>query len=543
MAGESTRRRPTDCRPATRNEDERDRNCPRIARLAEPVADFPWQRAGPAGALQHRHGARDRHQDRRLGTPLAQIRGRWAAPDVVTVRGSSARPACRHGDTRSLRVDRLAGHGRAVRLALRDAGARLWRAGGRSDRRGADHQPAAAPARIADLAHRPLARLPGLAGRVYPRDHRSPLRPAYLVGRAGGVGVTGRRRDRPHGAPVPSRPASTSGQTRAKTEQVRSRRPVHGRALRPAATAQDRRAGRLPRLLPARRVGEPVTLGEHIASHGPLPARTGSRRWRQELLDEVELSGLSGRGGAGFPTARKLAAVASTGRNPIVIGNGTEGEPASAKDKVLMAQAPHLVLDGAVIAAWLVGAGEAVIAAHPAVSEIMAAAVAERGYGRTDRVRLRVIPAADGFVAGQASAVVQWIERGIPKPMATTRRLSERGLAGRPTLVQNVETLAHLALIARYGAGWFRAVGTPSEPGSMLVTLAGSVRRPGVCEVAIGTGIADLLDRAGGPTGPLGALLIGGYFGRWVDAAAAGTLRLCTESLGAVGASVGAGLG
>src|ERR1022692_979235 len=121
MAGESTRRRPTDCRPATRNEDERDRNCPRIARLAEPVADFPWQRAGPAGALQHRHGARDRHQDRRLGTPLAQIRGRWAAPDVVTVRGSSARPACRHGDTRSLRVDRLAGHGRAVRLALRDA--------------------------------------------------------------------------------------------------------------------------------------------------------------------------------------------------------------------------------------------------------------------------------------------------------------------------------------------------------------------------------------------------------------------------------------
>jgi NADH:ubiquinone oxidoreductase subunit F (NADH-binding) len=260
------------------------------------------------------------------------------------------------------------------------------------------------------------------------------------------------------------------------------------------------------------------------------------------LLDEVELSGLSGRGGAGFPTARKLAAVASTGRNPIVIGNGTEGEPASAKDKVLMAQAPHLVLDGAVIAAWLVGAGEAVIAAHPAVSEIMAAAVAERGYGRTDRVRLRVIPAADGFVAGQASAVVQWIERGIPKPMATTRRLSERGLAGRPTLVQNVETLAHLALIARYGAGWFRAVGTPSEPGSMLVTLAGSVRRPGVCEVAIGTGIADLLDRAGGPTGPLGALLIGGYFGRWVDAAAAGTLRLCTESLGAVGASVGAGL-
>jgi NADH:ubiquinone oxidoreductase subunit F (NADH-binding) len=207
-----------------------------------------------------------------------------------------------------------------------------------------------------------------------------------------------------------------------------------------------------------------------------------------------------------------------------------------------MAQAPHLVLDGAAIAASLIGANEAVIVAHRAVSEIVAAAVAQRRRAHADRIRFRVVPAADRFVAGEASAVVNWIERGVPRPMPTPPRLSERGLHGRPTLVQNVETLAHLALIARHGADWFRAVGTQQEPGSMLVTLAGAVRRPGVYEIAIGTGVADVLEQAGGPTSRLGALLIGGYFGNWVEPSRAAQLPFCTESLGALGASVGAGL-
>jgi NADH:ubiquinone oxidoreductase subunit F (NADH-binding) len=164
---------------------------------------------------------------------------------------------------------------------------------------------------------------------------------------------------------------------------------------------------------------------------------------RHELIGQVELAGLSGRGGAGFPTARKLAAVAAR-RNAMGIGNGTEGEPVSAKDKVLMAQSPHLVLDGAVAAASLVGATEAIIVAHPAAADIVTAALRERRRARIDGVRLLVIPAAEAFVAGEASAVVHWLEHRIPKPKATPRRLSERGLHGRPTLVQNVETLAHL---------------------------------------------------------------------------------------------------
>jgi NADH:ubiquinone oxidoreductase subunit F (NADH-binding) len=301
------------------------------------------------------------------------------------------------------------------------------------------------------------------------------------------------------------------------------------------------RAPRLPRLLPDTISTEPTSLADHLARYGPPAPPARSRRRREELIAEVGLAGLAGRGGAGFPTARKLAAVAAR-RHAVVIGNGTEGEPASAKDKVLLARSPHLVLDGAVAAADLVGAADAIMVAHTAVSEIVAAAVSERRQARLDRARLSVVPAAEEFVAGEASAVVSWIEHGEPKPEARQQRLSERGLHGRPTLVQNVETLAHLALITRYGAGWFSAVGTAKEPGSMLVTLTGAVRYPGVYEVAIGTPIGEVLSLGGGPSGPLGALLIGGYFGTWVDPAVAAALPLSAEGLRAIGAGVGAGL-
>jgi NADH:ubiquinone oxidoreductase subunit F (NADH-binding) len=246
-------------------------------------------------------------------------------------------------------------------------------------------------------------------------------------------------------------------------------------------------------------------------------------------------------GGAGFPTARKMAAVAA-GRDAVVVANGTEGEPASAKDKVLLARSPHLVLDGAALAAEIVGARRAVVVAHRSVREIVAEAAAVRARSGLDRVRLTVAAAADGFVAGEATAVVHWIERGIPAPRATPPRPSERGLGGAPTLVQNVETLAHLALIGRYGASWFRSVGTPPEPGSMLVTVLGAVREPGVVEVASGTPVGEVLDLAGGASGPLRALLIGGYFGTWADATAAAAAPFSSAGLADLGAGPGAGL-
>jgi NADH:ubiquinone oxidoreductase subunit F (NADH-binding) len=298
--------------------------------------------------------------------------------------------------------------------------------------------------------------------------------------------------------------------------------------------------GRLPRLLPAGFAAGPASLAEHWARYGPLPS-AGRDQWRPgALIGEVERSGLTGRGGAGFPTARKLAAVAA-GHAPVVVANGTEGEPASAKDKVLMARSPHLVLDGAVLAAEIVGARQAVIVVHHAVREIVDDAVAERRRAGSDRIRIRVVTATDRFVGGEASAVIHWIERGIPLPTKTPPRPSERGVGGRPTLVQNVETLAHLALIGRYGAAWFRAVGTREEPGSMLVTILGAVHEPCVVEVGIGTGVEEVLRQADSPSAPLQALLLGGYFGNWVGAAAA-ALPFSSAGLATLGASVGAGL-
>ena len=255
----------------------------------------------------------------------------------------------------------------------------------------------------------------------------------------------------------------------------------------------------------------------------------------------MDRAGLTGRGGAGFPTARKLAAVAA-GHAPVVVANGTEGEPASAKDRVLMARSPQLVLDGAVLAAEITGASEAVIVVHRDVREIVDEAVAERARVPLDRVRLEVRTAADGFVAGQASAVVRWVQRGVPAPTATPPRLAQRGLRGAPTLVQNVETLAHLALIARYGAAWFRSAGTPAEPGTMLVTVLGAVRQPGVLEVAIGTPVGRLLDLAGGASAPPQALLLGGYFGAWVAADLALDRPFSSAGLADLGAGPGAGL-
>ncbi len=297
----------------------------------------------------------------------------------------------------------------------------------------------------------------------------------------------------------------------------------------------------VPRLLTALLGGPPTGLNAHLARRGPLP-RALDRASADALIAEVGRADLTGRGGAAFPTARKLAAVATAAGRPVVVANGTEGEPASAKDKVLAATEPHLVLDGAAIAASMVGARHAYIVVHQAVIEVVETALAERQAARLDQVRLHALPAADGFVAGEASAVVRWIERGIPAPTPVPPRLAEQGLRGQPTLVQNIETLAHLALITRYGADWFRAAGSPDEPGSMLVTMIGAVREPCVREIEIGCRVRDVVGLAGGSAGPIGSLLLGGYSGSWVRWPAVADLPFSAAGLAPANAEPGAGL-
>ncbi len=261
-------------------------------------------------------------------------------------------------------------------------------------------------------------------------------------------------------------------------------------------------------------------------------------------MDTVEAAGLTGRGGAGFPAARKLRGVAD-GRGPaVVVVNAMESEPAGRKDQFLLAVAPHLVLDGAVLVAAELGADTVHVClprTRAAQHRQLGGALEERRRTRLDPVRIRLHALPHGYVSSESTSLVRWLNGGPARPQGSPPRSHERGVARRPTLVHNAETLAHLALIARHGPDWFRQAGTPEEPGTTLVTVSGAVAAPGVLEAALGTPLTTVLDRAGGTTEPLRAVLLGGFGGTWIPAEKAPT-PLARRELAALGAAPGAGV-
>jgi NADH:ubiquinone oxidoreductase subunit F (NADH-binding) len=276
-------------------------------------------------------------------------------------------------------------------------------------------------------------------------------------------------------------------------------------------------------------------LAQHVETFGPLPERV-------DLFGLLEEAGLAGRGGAGFPSARKVRGVALQGGG-VVVGNAAEGEPASRKDHTLLLASPHLVVDGLVLAARAVGAKEAyLVAARDDLAERMRTAVEARGgLGRAEP-RIQVVRVPDRFVSGQESALVNAINGGTPVPSDRLVPVFRRGVHGRPTLVHNVETLAHMALLARFGAGWFRSVGTDEQSGTFLATVSGAVPEPNVFEVAFGTPLQDLLRWAGARVEDTRAVLVGGYHGAWVPADAVPRTLMTRSSLSPYGAVVGAGV-
>jgi len=321
----------------------------------------------------------------------------------------------------------------------------------------------------------------------------------------------------------------------------------------PRGPAAANAAPALPRLLSGIRAQGAVTLEEHTALHGPLPIEQGGRRRRQReqgamLIDEIELSGLTGRGGAAFPTATKLRAVAGARGRAIVLANAAEGEPASLKDRTLVETLPHLVLDGGLIAAEAVGADELIVCACESAGggvEAMEQAIAERlaerrGGGDVPKVSLASVPSH--YVAGQETALVNYLSGGPAKPTFTPPPPFEQGLRRRPTLINNAETLAHIALIARHGAAWFRELGTSSQPGSTLVTLSGPVAHAGVYEIENGASLSSLIEASGGATARVRAALLGGYAGAWIAGGHLSGVALSKEHLAPHGATLGAGI-
>ncbi len=294
----------------------------------------------------------------------------------------------------------------------------------------------------------------------------------------------------------------------------------------------------LPRLLAGLDgTGRTMTLAEHESVHGPMPTCSAT-----ELIEAVERSGLRGRGGADFPTARKLQSVAGRRRAAALIVNGSETEPASGKDGLLLTRLPHLVLDGAVLAARAIGVSEVIVKLGVSAVQARQALEGAIGVRSDDRMRITLAFGPEGYVSGEESAVVHYLNRGVSAPTFVPPRPFERGYHGRPTLVQNPETLAQIALVARYGDRWYRELGTDVDPGSALVTISGAVNAPGVYELAFGTSIRDLVDAAGGASESLQALLVGGYFGTWLGASRAFGLRLAREDLRSAGCSLGSGV-
>ncbi|MER5731545.1 NADH-ubiquinone oxidoreductase-F iron-sulfur binding region domain-containing protein [Streptomyces sp. NPDC002138] len=287
-----------------------------------------------------------------------------------------------------------------------------------------------------------------------------------------------------------------------------------------------------PRLLAGLDAADRLDRPGHLAVHGSVP------RYRpDELLALAENTDLRGRGGAGFPFARKLQAVIRSargreGRSAVVV-NGTEGEPSCLKDAALWLHAPHLVLDGALLAAAALGAEEVVVGVtREDVERSARAAVAERGPTGS-RVRVTRLP--ERFVTGEGTALIAGLDGGKALPSGQKVRTSERGLGGLPTLLSNTETYAQLAVAARLGALDYRSVGLPAEPGTTLLTVSGST----VVEVPMGTSLAYVLGLCGASPGQ--GVLVGGYHGRWLTPGAAQSAVLSRESLASFDAVLGAG--
>lgn len=299
------------------------------------------------------------------------------------------------------------------------------------------------------------------------------------------------------------------------------------------------------RLLAGAVPGRPLDFAAHERVHGPAPLRQAASVRPERLIDLVERSGLTGRGGAGFPTGRKMRSVLDGKRAAVVVANGAEGEPGSAKDHVLLGVAPHLVLDGISLAVHAVQAEDAYLAVHRSEQRLIDRvrhALAERDEAGIDPVPIQIVGIPGRYVSSEQSAIVQFVNGGPGKPTFAPPRPHERGVRGRPTLVNNVETLAHLALIARHGDTWFRSAGVPEAPGTTLVTLGGAVARPGVYEVEPGTPIGEIFQQAGGLAERSQAILAGGYFGAWIPMEEAWYTPLTRTDLRAVGGALGAGI-
>jgi NADH-quinone oxidoreductase subunit F len=257
--------------------------------------------------------------------------------------------------------------------------------------------------------------------------------------------------------------------------------------------------------------GEPLmTVDAYIAAGGGGALATALERAPEDVIEEVIRSGLRGRGGAGFPTGMKWRTIRSH-PCPIkfVVCNAAEGEPGTFKDRWLIRHNPYQVLEGIAIAAHAVGADRAFVATKRTFERetaILRRAIAEMsGSEMLGPIHVEIVPGPDEYLFGEEKALLEVIEGNDPLPRVfppyQVGLFADRGSAN-PTAVDNVETLANIPHVLGRGAGWFRSLGTENSPGTMVFTLSGDVRQPGIYELPLGEPLRALIDDVGGGAAP-----------------------------------------
>ncbi len=275
----------------------------------------------------------------------------------------------------------------------------------------------------------------------------------------------------------------------------------------------------------------------------------------EEVIATIESSGLRGRGGAGFPTARKWSLAQSKPRPKYVICNGDEGDPGAFMDRLVLESDPHRVLEGLAIAAWAVGAEEGffyVRAEYPQAVRHLREAIRQAEdagllgddiLGSGFSLRFEVREGAGAFVCGEETALIASLEGRRGMPRLRPPYPAEQGFRGRPTVINNVETLACVPWILRHGADAFAALGTETSKGTKVFALAGKIRHGGLVEVPMGITLRQIVDDLGGGVGAgrqFKAVQIGGPSGGCVPAELADT-PVDYEALASTGAIMGSG--
>jgi NADH-quinone oxidoreductase subunit F len=255
------------------------------------------------------------------------------------------------------------------------------------------------------------------------------------------------------------------------------------------------------RLLPP----EPVTnLDAYLAAGGGAGLARALDLDADAIIDELDRAGLRGRGGAGFPTARKWRGVCETaataGGRLTLVANAAEGEPGTYKDRALIEQQPYAFLEGICIALHASGAERAYIGIKEKfvtpVQRLRTALAELRAAGWAHADRIEIVTGPDAYLFGEETGMLEVIEGKLPMPRLV--RPYEQGLDAtttvpNPTIVNNVETLTHVTAILANGVAWFRQAGTESSPGTMIFTVVGDVSQPGVYELPLGTPLRTLL--------------------------------------------------